>query len=92
MGTEPPTLVCIGEAGVFTSPKRISYFNPVFDYCNVRDPLTFTPTYHPPLLASYGGQNLAMMCYARDRNYPYAWYDSYYGEKEAVIANTGFFT
>lgn len=83
---------CIGEAGVFTSPKRISYFNPAFDYCNVKDPLTSTYTYIPPLIASYGGQNLAMMCYARDRNFPPDWYDGYYGEKEAVIANTGFFT
>lgn len=82
---------CIGEDGDFSTPKRISYYNPAMDYCGTNGVVPDT-NYIPPMLAMYGGQYLAMMCYSRNRNFPPDAYDYYYGEKEAVIANTGIFT
>lgn len=82
---------CLGVAGNFLSVKRISYYNSSVDFCNSWGVVPDTH-YIPPLLAMYGGQYLAMMCYARNRNYPPDVYGSYYGEKEAIIANTGFYS
>lgn len=82
---------CLGEAGAFTTPKRISYYNPAADYNGTTGVVPDT-NYIPPLLAMYGGQYLAMMCYSRNRYFAPDTYDYYFGEKEAVIANTGIFT